>query len=74
MPPVSVEVLKEAVAPETVPVPMVTPLSLKVTVPVAPAVTVAVKVTEPPNVEGSGEADIRTVEVCRVPVRATVAD
>ena len=70
----SVEVLKVALAPEIVPVPMVTPESLNVTVPVAPAVTVAVNVTELPNVDGSGEADIRTVEDCCVPVRATVLD
>ena len=66
--------LKDAIPPAAVPVPMGMPPSLKVTVPVAPAVTVAVKVTELPYVEGSEEADIRTVEASCVPASATVLD
>src|SRR4051812_27911107 len=43
-----------AVLPDTVPVPNVVPPSLNVTVPVAPLVTVAVKVTDCPDVLGLG--------------------
>ena len=48
LPALSAEVLNVAVVPLMVPVPSVVVPSLKVTVPVAPLVTVAVKVTEPP--------------------------
>jgi hypothetical protein len=49
----SVEMVSLAVPPLSVPVPIDVPLSLNVTVPVAVlGVTVAVKVTEAPKVEG----------------------
>ena len=48
LPPVRAAVLNVAVVPLIVPVPSVVVPSLKVTVPVAPLVTVTVKVTEPP--------------------------
>ena len=48
LPPVRAAVLNVAVVPLIVPEPSVVVPSLKVTVPVAPLVTVAVKVTEPP--------------------------
>ena len=48
LPAVSDEILNVAVVPLIVPVPSVVLPSLKVTVPVAPLVTVAVNVTEPP--------------------------
>ena len=46
---------------------MVVPLSLNVTVPVAPAVTVAVKVTDCPRLLGLAE-DVSEVVVAAVPI------
>jgi hypothetical protein len=65
---------KLAVVPEIAPVPIDVPPSAKVTVPVAPAVTVAVKVTELPNPAGFGDATTDIVEDARVAVSATVMD
>jgi hypothetical protein len=65
---------KVAVVPEIAPVPIDVPPSSKVTVPVAPAVTFAVKVTELPNPVGFGDAMTDTAEVARVAVSATVLD
>ena len=55
LPAVRVVVLNVAVVPEMVPVPSVVVPSRNVTVPVAPLVTVAVKVIDTPNVLGFAE-------------------
>ena len=55
LPPVREDVVNVAVEPERVPVPRVVAPSSNVTVPVAPAVTVAVKVTESPKFDGFAE-------------------
>ena len=58
----SVEVAKAAVVPEIGTAPLIAvPLSSKVTVPVAPDVTVAVTVTLAPKVEGLSEDARATV-------------
>ena len=61
-----VEVVSVAVEPEIVPVPMLVVPSKKVTVPVLPEGTVAVKVTDCKYVEGLGEEPSRMLETVAV--------
>jgi hypothetical protein len=58
--------------PEIVPVPMLLPPLKKVTVPLAPLVTVAVKVTDPPYIEGVPEVATEMVEADAVTVTLAV--
>jgi hypothetical protein len=73
-PAVSVEVVKDAVPPETVPVPIVDPPSLNVAVPVvdplpgAVTSTFAVKVTDCPKVDESAVEGARTYAVSTLPL------
>ena len=74
LPPVSTVVVNVAEVPAMVPVPSVAAPSLNVTVPVAPAVTVAVKVTEFPKVEGSSELVRLVALAARFTVCVSAAD
>lgn len=65
LPSASVDVLRVAVVgfvPESVPVPRLVPPLKNVTVPVAPAVAVAVKVTELPKADGLVDEATKIVE------------
>ena len=67
--------LNVAIPPLSVPVPIDAPLSLNVTVPVAsPGVTVAVKVTEAPPVDGFKLGLTEVVEFAMFTVCVTVEE